>query len=298
MPSILIVDDEVSFRLMVSDFLGDYYDVAAAECGAEALKLLSLRSFDLVISDICMPGMDGVELLRAIRKLYPTIKTVLMTANDIDQFLQLAMRDGIANIIAKTVPFNFSEVGAVVKGLVTGEIFGLSRYLLSDGAVIADYRITSSEEGCRVRDEIATLMQERFNSAGDLKLVVDEMITNAIYHAPSGGDGKDKYSAYNNITLSPEEYVWVECGFDHEKCGVSITDMKGRLTKEIALSKIHRQLSGDGLLDTSGRGIHISRLIADRMIINIDRGKKTEIIVMNYRNHAYHGYKPFYINEL
>jgi CheY-like chemotaxis protein len=298
MPSILIVDDEVSFRLMVVDFLEDQYHVESAECGEQALKMLSARTFDLVISDICMPGMDGVELLRTIRKLYPSIKTVLMTANDIDQFIKLALIDGIANIIPKTVPFNFSEVAVVVKGLITGEIFGLPRYLLSEGTIFAEYRITSSSEGSAVRDEIACLMKQRFNSAGDMKLSLDEIITNAVYHASEGGDGLDKYKAYTDIVLSPDEYVGIVCGCDHEKCGVAITDQKGRLTKETVLAKIHRQVSGEGLCDTSGRGIHMSRLFADRMIINIDRGKKTEVILMNYTIPAYRGYKPLYINEL
>jgi CheY-like chemotaxis protein len=283
---------------MVVDFLEDQYHVESAECGEQALKMLSARTFDLVISDICMPGMDGVELLRTIRMLYPSIKTVLMTANDIDQFLELALLDGIANIIPKTVPFNFSEVAVVVKGLLTGEIFGLPRYLLSEGTIFAEYRITSSSEGCSVRDEIARIMKQRFNSAGDMKLSLDEIITNAIYHAPDGGDGTDKYKAYTDILLFPDEYVRVVCGFDHEKCGVAIIDQKGRLTKETVLAKIHRQVSGEGLCDTSGRGIHMSRLFADRMIINIDRGKKTEVILMNYTIPAYRGFKPLYINEL
>jgi len=283
---------------MLSDFLSDYYEVVCVERGTEALKLLSERSFDLVLSDICMPGIDGVELLRTIRQRYPAIKTALMTANDIDQFMQLARQDGIANIIPKTVPFNFPEVAAIVKGLITGEIFGLPRYLLSDGTVFADFQITSSAEGLLVRDIITDLMVERFKSAGNMKLVLDEIITNAVYHAPSTGSGGDKYRTFAPIVLSPEEHVQVECGFDHEKCGVAIIDRKGRLTKETVLAKIDRQVSGEGLSDSSGRGIHMSRLFADRMIINIDRGKKTEVILMNYTSRAYRGHKPLYINEL
>jgi len=100
------------------------------------------------------------------------------------------------------------------------------------------------------------------------------------------------------VILNADEYVYVECGFDCEKYGVSVCDVKGRLKKETVLYKIDRQVTGEGLLDDSGRGIHMSRLFADRMIINIDPNKKTEVILMNYFSHKYRGYKPLYINEL
>lgn len=82
------------------------------------------------------------------------------------------------------------------------------------------------------------------------------------------------------------------------KYAVSITDYQGKLTKETVLYKIDRQITGEGLLDDSGRGIHMSRLFADRMIINIEPGKRTEVILLNYFSHKYRGYKPLYINEL
>jgi hypothetical protein len=90
----------------------------------------------------------------------------------------------------------------------------------------------------------------------------------------------------------------VECGYDREKYAVSVTDNQGKLKKETVLYKIDRQLTGEGLLDDSGRGIHMSRLFADRMIINIDPNKRTEVILMNYFSNKYRGYKPLYINEL
>ncbi|MFH0919575.1 MAG: hypothetical protein V1913_04380, partial [Fibrobacterota bacterium] len=59
-----------------------------------------------------------------------------------------------------------------------------------------------------------------------------------------------------------------------------------------------RHIKGEGILDDSGRGLFMSRIFADRLIINIDPGKKTEMIVLNYRSSIYQGFKPLYINEL
>ncbi|MBN2187807.1 MAG: response regulator [Chitinispirillaceae bacterium] len=298
MPSIMIVDDERHVREMLAEYLARSYDVACATNGAEALAFLDGRSVDLVISDITMPGMDGIELLSAVRTRHPRTKYALLTGHDINHFIKADKKEYIANIIPKTAPFNFDELDTIVRGLITGEIFGLSRYLLHGGTPFAQYRITSMDDGRQVREELVARIEKRFGDAKDLRLVLDEIITNAILHAPATADGSDKYRHVSTIALEPDEHVDVECGFDKEKYGVSITDRKGRLKKETVIHKMERHISGDGVLDESGRGIHLSRLFADRLVINIDPGRKTEVIIMNYFAPSYLGPKPLYINEL
>jgi DNA-binding NarL/FixJ family response regulator len=294
----MIVDDELHVREMLAEYLAKSYEVVCAPTGAEALALLDGHPVDLVISDITMPEMDGIELLSAVRKRHPGTKYALLTGHDINHYIKADKKEYIANIIPKTAPFNFTELEAIVRGLITGEIFGLSRYLLHGGTPFAQYRITSMDDGRTVREELVARIAERFGDAKDMRLVLDEIITNAILHAPATSDGSDKYRHISEITLQPDEYVEVECGFDKEKYGVSITDRKGRLKKETVLHKMERHISGDGVLDESGRGIHLSRLFADRLVINIDPGKKTEVIVMNFLTPSYRGHKPLYINEL
>jgi CheY-like chemotaxis protein/anti-sigma regulatory factor (Ser/Thr protein kinase) len=301
MPTILVVDDERAIRLMLADYLEETYAVLVAETGAEAISLLEdaqRPKIDLIISDINMPGMGGLELLRTVRRKWPSIKQALITAYNIDEYIKLVKYDCIANIIPKTVPFNFLELETVVTGLITGKIFGLKQHLLSASTILGEYCITSSDEGKTVREQITELFTNQFGTSGDMRLVLDEIITNAIYHAPGTTDGAEKYESFSDVVLEKDEYVYVECGFDQEKYAVSITDSKGRLSKEKVLDKLERQLTGEGVLDNSGRGIHMSRIFADRMIINIDPSKKTEVIVMNYFIPTYRGYKPLYINEL
>jgi CheY-like chemotaxis protein/anti-sigma regulatory factor (Ser/Thr protein kinase) len=298
MSSILIVDDERHVREMLAEYLAKSHEVACARNGAEALALLGGRAVDLVITDIAMPEMNGIELLRTVRERHPGVKYALLTGNDIDYFIRADKKEYIANIIPKTAPFNFAELEAVVSGLITGDIFGVKRYLLHGGTTFARYRVTSMDDGRTVREELVSRIAERFGDARDMRLVLDEIITNAILHAPADDDGSDKYRSIADIRLDPEEYVDVECGFDREKYAVSITDRKGRLKKDTVLHKMERHITGAGLLDESGRGIHLSRLFADRLVINIDPGKKTEVIVMNFLSPSYRGYKPLYINEL
>ncbi len=295
---ILAVDDEQAIRVMLQDFFEDTYDIRVAANGSEALALVRAEDFDLVISDINMPGLKGPELLSEIKKLKPRTKTMLMTAYNVDDYIRMAKEFNISNIIPKTVPFNYDEVGALVDGILTENVFGLERYLLGDGQIAKHYTIKSSEEGNAVREELTRVICEKFGSSGDVKLIVDEIITNAIYHAPARDDGSPKYREYAPVHLDPSEYVHVTWGYDAEKYGVSIVDMQGRLSKETVLYKIDRHVRGEGMLDDSGRGIHMSRLFADRMLINIKPGVKTEVIVMNYLSSGYRGYRPLYINEL
>jgi anti-sigma regulatory factor (Ser/Thr protein kinase) len=119
-----------------------------------------------------------------------------------------------------------------------------------------------------------------------------------VYHAPAHPDGRPKYEGQSSVELEQSEYIQIDCGFDSEKYGVSVTDHSGRLTKEMVLERIERHTAGKGLLDLRGRGIHLSRMLSDRMVVNIQRGERTEVILLNYFTQKYRGAKPLYINEL
>ena len=244
MYTILVVDDEVSIRTMLLDYLEGDYDVATAENAEAALALCSQRHFDLVISDINMPGMKGPQLLSEIKSLYPDTHTVLITAYNVDDYIRLARKCGVSNIIPKTSPFNFTELDALVTGLLTGEIFGLARYMLPQYQRLGTFEIRSSREAKDVREAIVGLLVDRLGVAGDMRLILDEIATNAIYHAPAFPDGTKKYEEFADVNLAPGEYVHLECGFDPEKYGISVVDDMGRLTKETMLFKIERQMSG------------------------------------------------------
>lgn len=295
---ILIVDDEIAIRMMLADFLEGKYSVGTAEDGYHALAMCREEAFDMVISDINMPGLKGPELLKKIKDLYPSTKIMLITAYNVDDYIRIAKEYNISNIIPKTVPFNYGELESFVEGLLTGDVFGISKYLIDGGSIISDYCIKSSEDARTVREEVTEIIGEKFGKDGDIKLIMDEMITNAIYHAPVNPDGSPKYKEYFPVQLEETEYVYVCLGYDSEKYAVSVTDNQGHLKKETVLYRIDRHLRGEGMLDDSGRGIHMSRLFADRLIINISPNIKTEAIIINYFANRYNGYKPLSINEI
>ena len=102
MARILVVDDSEGIRVPLSELLAneDHF-VEQASNGREALDLLSEETFDLVISDIAMPSMDGLELLRETKNLSPDTGFIVITANPSVETAQQAFREGASDYIMK-----------------------------------------------------------------------------------------------------------------------------------------------------------------------------------------------------
>jgi CheY-like chemotaxis protein/anti-sigma regulatory factor (Ser/Thr protein kinase) len=295
----MFVDDEDYIRSMLAAYFKDKFDLVTVDGAAAALEILGREHYDLVVSDVNMPNMSGPDFLAEVQRRHPDVKRALLTSSNIDDYIIFARRSAISSIIPKTVPFNFIEVEGMIMGLLTGEIFGLARYLRQeDGGVVEKFCIKSTIDARAVREAVVSKIEGKFQDAGDMSLTLDEILTNAIYHAPVREGGSEKYNQFEDVDLEPSEYVSVELGYDSEKYAVSVLDMSGTLTRDIVLSKMERQVTGEGYMDESGRGLHMCRLFADRLIINVERGKRTEVIIMNYIGEKYRGFKPIYINEV
>ena len=81
MKPILVVDDEAIVRESVRDWLKDSgYQVSVAESGEEALKLIEKHDFGVMILDLRLPGMNGIDVLKKVKVLKPNIKSIVITA--------------------------------------------------------------------------------------------------------------------------------------------------------------------------------------------------------------------------
>src|SRR5690349_6751779 len=109
MPRILIVDDEPDPRYILSQWLEkERYQCTTAGDGFEALQKIKASHFSLVLSDVKMPGLDGLELLRLGRKISPDTAFIMITAVvDLDMALS-ALKLGACDYITK--PFNLGQV--------------------------------------------------------------------------------------------------------------------------------------------------------------------------------------------
>jgi DNA-binding NtrC family response regulator len=103
---ILVVDDEASLLLTLTANLElEGFDVVAAENAAQALAAFEASGpFDLVLTDIRMPGMNGVELFRRIREMRPDLPVVLMTGFALEELVDSALREGAFTVLPKPCP--------------------------------------------------------------------------------------------------------------------------------------------------------------------------------------------------
>lgn len=114
MSNLLIVDDEQSYRqLLTLVFENDGHNIRTAMNGNEALQMLQDEPADVIISDVKMPDMDGIELLRAVRENLPDTGMVLMTAFASVETAREAFKLGADDFIQK--PFDVEELKIIVR---------------------------------------------------------------------------------------------------------------------------------------------------------------------------------------
>ena len=105
--TILVVDDEPSIRQSLSGLLADEgFEVIEASNGYEALQVIGAESPDLVLLDIWMPGMDGIETLKAIKKETPYIQVVIITGHGTIETAVKATKIGAFDFIEKPISFD------------------------------------------------------------------------------------------------------------------------------------------------------------------------------------------------
>lgn len=115
--SILVVDDELLIRDLLYDFFtGQGWDISVAESGERALEILRSRKFDLVLTDIKMPEMDGLALTGHVKESHPEIPVVLMTGfPSVDTAVE-ALRKKVDDYVIK--PFNINQLYKLVESKV------------------------------------------------------------------------------------------------------------------------------------------------------------------------------------
>ena len=112
-PHILIVDDEVEITEILADLLSEVYDCARAGSAEEALARLQQGDFQLVISDITMPGMSGLDMIPHVKEISPDTVVVMISGMQTVESAIGALRLGAFDYLMK--PFDLRQVEAVVK---------------------------------------------------------------------------------------------------------------------------------------------------------------------------------------
>ncbi|WP_088036758.1 response regulator [Evansella clarkii] len=111
---LLIVDDQFGIRVLLNEvFEKDGYETMQASNGKQALKIIEEKEPDLILLDMKIPGMDGLEILKEIKKMDVKSHVIMMTAYGELEMINEAMRLGALTHFAK--PFDIDEVRAEVR---------------------------------------------------------------------------------------------------------------------------------------------------------------------------------------
>ncbi|MBW1856044.1 MAG: sigma-54-dependent Fis family transcriptional regulator [Deltaproteobacteria bacterium] len=114
---ILIVDDDKTLsRSLVDWFESENHHVYSAASGEEAVQKIEQDSFDIILSDLKMPGIDGLEVLRQVKQAHPTTEVIIMTGYGTVETAVNAMKEGAYDYIVK--PFSPEEIDLIVKKIV------------------------------------------------------------------------------------------------------------------------------------------------------------------------------------
>jgi len=100
--SVLVVDDEKNMRITLTDILRDEgHQVTAAATGEEAVRLCARQRYDIVLMGVRMPGIDGVEAFRRIRRHQEGVRVIMMSAYGVDELKQAALDEGAVAFLSK-----------------------------------------------------------------------------------------------------------------------------------------------------------------------------------------------------
>ena len=115
MPRILVVEDSSDVRFIIREILRRKgYETAEAENGVQALELLEKNShFDLIISDVRMAKMGGLQLLSELKERFPAIPTIMLSVHTVPEWIDEAKQKGAVSYLSK--PFTPDQLVAAVE---------------------------------------------------------------------------------------------------------------------------------------------------------------------------------------
>ena len=115
--NILVIDDELVMCELLRDLLKDKgYEVKYALSGEEGIKVSKENNFDLIMTDLKIPDIDGITVLQEIKKFDPDSMVIVITGYPSFETIQAALRHGAYDYVTK--PFNIEEIAFVIKRAV------------------------------------------------------------------------------------------------------------------------------------------------------------------------------------
>jgi len=153
MAKILVVEDEINIRESIFAFLSEKFDVTTVENAEKAIDLFKNQYFDLLISDVRLPGMNGIDLVKRFKELFPDSPIIVITAFFSLQSAIDAMKSGANEYIPK--PFSLDELLLKVENLLSiQKLANEKNYYIQEREKIFGEIIGKSSAIQKVKDDI------------------------------------------------------------------------------------------------------------------------------------------------
>jgi DNA-binding response OmpR family regulator len=276
---ILIVDDEPSIRELLSDLMHKHnLQALTAQNGIEAINLFRLSHPDLVITDIKMPKMDGISLLKQLKSIDNNTLIVLISGFGNEDILLQALRAGAVNFIRK--PFRIEEIIDTVNNILAhkSQIDGCSLPFHSVIEEKKDYVIITEKAHLGyLINQITVNFKNIFSDEEiiNLRLGIEEMISNAIEHGNLAIGFTKKSEAlkkgnFGNLikqklrnTENSQKRIYISSHLTQNEFIITIKDQgRGFDWKDLP------SLSSRSLHSYNGRGILLTKIFFDEVIYN------------------------------
>jgi CheY-like chemotaxis protein len=296
MYKVLVVDFSLYKDVIARMFQSAGYSLEVCESAYDAISKLKAFDFDLIVSEVELPGDNAFDLYNYIQKHYPYIPMIMTTEKVLDKFFSDIFSKGIGNVLCK--PVKKDDMLNLAEKLITKKnIFGLQNYMKD----IKKIRVKAS---LQIPKALAKILEQiegwgfSIENKIILNLVLNEMAINAVYHSHGYTIEKEQRIP---IKLKEGEYVDIFFGMNDTSFGISITDYKGKLSKHKILESINNVIEQNNLIvnavekgediydkvSQTGRGIDLVRKLCGEYYFIIKKDVMTEIILLFDRELSY-----------
>lgn len=219
---ILVIDDDKSVRLSLKFMLQNRYDVYLAASAFEGMFCCVENRIDVIMMDIRMPGRDGLSALKKIKKKYPLVEVILITAYASMETVRKALRFGAFDYLVK--PFDNDEIDSAIARAFLKRNKNLARQKERD--LLFEHKLCLEDQVIRAKQIMLTTCESTIQSA---LLAIHSRDNFTFYHSRRVSSLSE--SIARKMDLSPAESEWVRCSamiHDIGKLGVDEDALKTR----------------------------------------------------------------------
>lgn len=299
MSTILVVDDSAIDRKLVGGMLSKEpgLKIAYAEHGVAALAHMALTLPDLVLTDLIMPEMDGLELVATVRSKYPQVPTVLMTSKGSEEIAVQALKRGAASYVPKRVLAR--ELVETIAG-----VLALSRQALSYTRLMSCMARSECEfildNDRALLSSLVGYFQEEVTQIGlcdevdrmHVGVALEEALVNALFHGNlevSSELREEDYEAYQTLAEARRQQLPYQSRQIHVAAKLSPQQATFVIRDEgpgFDPSALPDPTDAANLEKVSGRGVLLMRTFMDAVVYN---ARGNEVALTKYGNPALRG---------